>query len=360
MNTTIKNQFGRVATASAAAAILASAHKSNAADLTEKEKNFLENLQDESPLIRQKAWTNSQDMSASVIPPLVKLMDHENPGVAKAAFESIDQVVHSVGKKTTGEKRKAVVEELLKLLSDDTSKEIRMHAYRWLSLIGNEEVVPDVAKAIHDPEWMEEVVFCLERIPGDKSIETLIAALKKDEKIEHKMRILAALGHRKATQATDLAAQYMGSYNTDLALAAMMALARIGKKPAGDVQLPEYESLTDVEKTDFADSYLRYADARARDGAIDDALKIYGFILSNSEKEHLQCASIVGISKIGNPDMVPMIINRLDSQENTVRITAKKALIAMKGEAIEAKLKEAAKTADGDQKEILEEILKTR
>jgi HEAT repeat protein len=344
----------------AAAAVLAFADTTRAAELSEKEQAFLKEIQCDDAAVQFKAWSRSGEMSAGVIAPLAELMNSDKPSVAKTAFESLDQIVHSVGKKPTGERREAVVNALLQLAADGKPTEERIAAYRWLSLVGSESNVEEIAKAIHDPALMEEVVFCLERIPSKKPIAALIEALKKETKKEHKMRIMAALGRRKAEDAIDLCAEHIGSPDNDLAIAAMKATARIGKRPTIDIRLPDYDSLSPVQQTDFVDSYLRYADARAKDGALGDALEVFGFILNNSMKEHHVCAAIVGVAKIGRPDTVPAIVAKMSDKENNVRILAKKALIAMKGAEIEAKLKEAAQHAEGKLKEALDEVLKAR
>ena len=181
--------------------------------------------------------------------------------------------MHSVGKDPSGPKRAAVVRQLIALASGGPLW-VRTVALRHLSLTGGDETVPVAAKLLRDPQLQEEAVFCLERIPGRASESALLAALPQVTDA-FKPRILAALGHRRVEDATEACAMAAASKNVDIAMAGMKAMARIGKKPKGEVKHPDYNSLSGWQKTEYADSFLRYADDQARRGNKSEAIKIY-------------------------------------------------------------------------------------
>ena len=284
---------------------------------------FLAELQNENAGVRYAAWIRAGEMDPQVVLPLAKLLVADNPGIRKAADEALKKIVHSVGKEPGGKKRAAVVQSLLDLLGKDQPKWAPTVALRHLSVLAGDEAVPKVAKLLQDPELDEEAAFCLERIPGKAATTALIASLAS-AKDAFKPRILAALGHRRAEEATEVCAGAMASPNTEIALAGMKALARIGKKPAGPLRPPDYESLSAWQKVEFADSALRYADAQVQRGNTAEALKLYQLALSTPE-EHLQCAALIGIAKIGTAEAAAAIFPRLSSGSITVRITAEKA-----------------------------------
>ena len=290
---------------------------------TPDQEKFLAELQSDNADVRYAAWSRAGEMDAPVVPPLGKLLVAENPGIRKAADEALKKIVHSAGKEPGSKKRAAVVQGLLDLLSNDRPKWVRTVALRHLSTIAGEEAAPRVAKLLQDPELDEEAAFCLERIPGKAATLALIDSLKS-VKDTFKPRILAALGHRRAEEATEICAGAMGSPNTEIALAGMKALARIGKKPASPLRPPDYDSLSGWQKVEFADSALRYADAQVQRGNAAEALKLYQLALSAPE-EHLQCAALIGIAKIGTAEAAAAIFPRLSSGSSTVRITAEKA-----------------------------------
>jgi HEAT repeat protein len=290
-------------------------------------EKFLVDIRSDDVEVRFAAWTRAGEADPEVIPALGKLLVADQPGVRKAADESLKRIVHGVGKQPGGARRAAVVKQLIVLTADGQAGWTRTIALRHLSLIGGDETVPVAAKLLRNAELQEEAVFCLERIPGDTSTRAIISALP-DVSDAFKPRLLAALGHRKAEEATDICARAMESPNIEIMMAGMKAEARIGKKPSVSVKAPNYESLTGWQKIDYTDSALRYADDQVRRGNIDDAIKYYKDFLARPE-QHLQCAAIIGLSKTGSPEAAGLIFTKLKSPDNTVRITARKAWSSM-------------------------------
>ncbi len=239
--------------------------------------------------VRYAAWTRAGEIDPEVIPQLGKLLVDNQPGVRKASDEALKRMVHGVGKQAGGERRAAVVKQLIVLTGDGQAVWTRTMALRHLSLIGGDETVPAAAKLLRNPELQEEAAFCLERIPGDASTQALMAALPNVSD-SFKPRILAALGHRRAEAATDVCAAAMESPNVEIVMAGLKSTARIGKKPTINIKPPNYESLTGWQRVEYTDSTLRYADEQARRGKPEDAIKYYRDFLSRPE-EHLQCAA---------------------------------------------------------------------
>jgi HEAT repeat protein len=260
------------------------------------DKQFLSDIQSTDPDVRFAAWRIAGEVSPSIIPELGKLAASDNPGIAKAAREALTTMTHS------HPNRAAVAAGLLPLRTADS--------FRLLSLIAGEDAVPAIAKSIEDPKLREEVVYCLERIPGPASDKALMAAYK-EAAVEFKPRILAALGHRRTAAAADLAAEAARSSNKDIALAGAKASGRIGKK------LPPFDT----------DSVLRYADAQ---GSTPEALRVYKSFLTAPEP-HVQCAAIIGLAKLKTPEAATAIMPHLKSENRTIRITAAKAWKSMSG-----------------------------
>ena len=290
-------------------------------------EKFLAGVRSDDAEVRFAAWSGAGDADPEVIPALGKLLVAEEPGVRKAADESLKRMVHGVGKQPGGARRAAVVQQLIALTADGQAGWTRTIALRHLSLIGGDETVPAASKLLRNVELQEEAIFCLERIPGAASTRAIMTAMP-DVADPFKPRLLAALGHRKAEEATDICAAAMGSPNVEVMMAGLKATARIGKKPSGNVKAPNYESLTGWQKIEYTDSALRYADEQVRRGNVDEAVKYYRDFLTRPE-EHLQCAAIIGLSKTGSADAAALIFTKLKSPNNTVRITARKAWRAM-------------------------------
>jgi HEAT repeat protein len=290
-------------------------------------EKFLSDIRSDDAEVRYAAWTQAGEMDPEVIPQLGKLLVAGQPGVRKAADESLKRMVHGVGKQPGGARRAAVVKELIALTAEGQAGWTRTMALRHLSLIGGDETVPAAAKLLGNVELQEEAVFCLERIPGKASTQALISALPGVGD-SFKPRVLAALGHRRAEEATDVCAAAVESPNAEIMMAGLESTARIGKKPSFNVKPPRYEALTGWQKVEYTDSTLRYADDQVRRGNTEGVIKYYRDFLNRPE-EHLQCAAIIGLSKTGTPEAAGLIFPKLKSGNNNVRITARKAWAAM-------------------------------
>ena len=309
----------------------------------QKEDKFLADIKGDDAQARLAAWQMADQMDPQVIPALSELLAAKNPGVRKAAAEALNHMVHGVGKELDpaslranvgrpnapkqANRRQLVVRNLLGLLEGKRPEHEKVSALRHLSLVADVDSVPAIAKWARDERLREEVIFCLERIPGKTSEEALLAALEEAAD-EFKPRILAALGHRRADEAMGACLEAMKSSNATIAMAGMKAAARIGAPMPRGARLPDYDSLSDWRKIEYDDSLLRYADAQWARGNADGASALYRQALDR-EEEHLQCAAIIGLAKIGTAEAAAAIFPKLGSSDNTVRITAQKAWAAM-------------------------------
>lgn len=284
-------------------------------------QTFLAAIQSPNPEERFAAWRAAGQVSPSVIPELGKLAGAQNPGVAKAAMEALTTMTHSVGKDPRSANRGAVVRGILDLNSPSYALPVRVQALRLASGIAGEDAVPTIVKEIQNPELREEVVYCLERIPGDASIQALINAYKGAAD-DFKPRILAALGHRAAGAAASLCNEAMRSPNKEIAMAGAKAFARIGSKLPAAADFPPETGLSAWQKIERMDSLLRYADAQAKEGNAKEALAIYKAALDHAQ-EQFQCAAIIGIGKLATGDAAILILPKLKSPIRNVRITAR-------------------------------------
>ncbi len=284
-------------------------------------QKFLTGIESANADERFAAWRAAGEVSPSAIPQLGKLAASDKPGIAKAALEALTTMTHSVGKDTKSVNRIEVVRGLLGLSSPAYALPVRTHAFRLLSNIAVENSVPAIAKEIQNADLREEVVYCLERIPGDAATQALISAYIGASD-GFKPRILAALGHRRALSAVTLCNEAMRSANKEIAIAGAKAIARIGPATGAAPAFPSEAGLSEWQKTERVDSMLRYADEQAKAGNVGAALNLYRSAL-DLPQEHFQCAAIIGIGKIPTPDAAALIMSRLKSPIRNVRITAR-------------------------------------
>jgi hypothetical protein len=280
-------------------------------------RNFLAELSDPSADVRFAAWRAAADLPPSLIPDVAKLAASTNQGIAKAAREALTTLAHSVGKDPAGPRRAAVVKGLLDLTGSGSPLAVRIHVVRLLSGIAGDSEVPAIARLLSAADIREEAIYCLERIPGDAAVKAIAAAYAPAPD-EFKPRVLAALGHRRATEGAPICAEAARSTNAAIATAAIKAAARIGKGPLP--QIPE--------GPERADAVLRFAEAQAAQGNTAEALRLYKSLI-NDPAPHVQCAAVIGLSKLRTADAATAILPKLKSDNATVRITAKSAWKSM-------------------------------
>lgn len=305
----------------------------------ESEDKFLAGIRSDDEEVNYAAWSTADTVDPSVIPALSELLTAKKPNVRKAAEEALKNIVHAVGKtidpRSLGanvgrpddpgrmDPRQQVVMHLLSLLDGKRPKIEKTTAMRHLSLIATTDDVDKIAEFIHDPQLREEAAFCLERIPGKASEEALLKALDTAANA-FKPRILAALGHRRADEAVGACIEAMKSSDMTVAMAGMKAWARIGTATGAEIEFPEVDALTEWQKIEFDDCLLRFADGQLEKGNADEAITIYLSTLDR-EEEHLQCAAIIGLAKIGTAKAAAAIFPKLRSENNTVMRTAQQA-----------------------------------
>jgi hypothetical protein len=238
---------------------------------------------------RFAAWRSAGEQNAEVVPRLIELSAAQDPGVAKAAGEALTTMTHAVGKNPNDPKRAPLAEAL--------NKKHTALTLRLLSNIGGDAQIDGIAVSLRDPELCEEAIYALERIPGAKAEDAIIAAFAKAAP-EFQPRILYALGHRKVKKAAALAQSALR--NPALKPAAEWAIGRIGAPV-----VPEDPHAA-----------LRYAEANPA-----QAMAIYKKLL-NAPEEHLQCAALVGLGRIGSAEAAQAVFPKLKSTDRKVRLTA--------------------------------------
>lgn len=290
-------------------------------------QKFLNDLRSEDKDARFAAWRAAGEAPPSTIPELGRLAGGSDPGVAKAAKEALTTMAHSAGANAAS--RAAVVEGLIGLAQGTGVLAVRAHALWLLSHIGGDESVPVAVRLLADPALREEAVFCLERIPGASADNALIAAFQSVAE-DFKPRILYALGHRRVKAAASLCREAAQSKSKDLSLAALRAYGRIGEKSAPIPAFADSPAMTGYDKYDALDSLLRFAEARAAQGDVSEALRIYKLAVARPE-EHLQCAGVIGLSKLRTQEAVAALMPMLESTNPRVRITARQSWKRMAG-----------------------------
>src|SRR5438309_8251364 len=102
--------------------------------MTPASEKFLAEIRSDNADVRYAAWSRAGEMDPEVIPELGKLLTSAQPGVRKAADESLKRIVHAVGKDRADSRRAAVVQRLIALTAGGQPVWTRTVALRHLSL----------------------------------------------------------------------------------------------------------------------------------------------------------------------------------------------------------------------------------
>jgi HEAT repeat protein len=315
----------RAAVLSLLAAIMLNTH---AADLTE----FLGRLQSDTGATRAEAVAQAGPLGASAVVPLGELASANKGNASIAALWALRNIAVYAGRPggTLSEKQ-AVADAFTLLLESKYNKVTRCQALDLLSITGDDRTVPKVAALLADPDAdiADEARRGLEGTPGTGALQALIDALPKAQG-RLKLAVINALGQRGDLKACDALAPVTAAADTETALAALEALARIGL-PAADrdrITLPNPDNLTESQRLRVANLLLRWADRRAAAGANDEAAEGYGLAVRVSSAEHVVCAALLGAAKAAPEETTEHALRALGHEQNSVRVTAARVLEA--------------------------------
>ena len=296
--------------------------------------------------VRSAAWPQAGPAGAEAVAPLGELMAGDDKGVARAATEALRTITHYAGRPDRPAERKAVEAALVKLLDASRPTAVRAEAADLLSFVGGDAAVDALSPLLGDKAVREQARRAIERIPGDSATMTLISALAKADD-SFKIGLINALGQRRAVGAVDALLNEIESNQRAVALAAGEALSRIGETPTREFHAPilDMENLTDAERQQVGRMFLRYAGRRADKNDADGAAEIYERMLENAQSDHLMCAAVVGLGKLGTRSL-SLLLPHLAHHASSVRAVVRQSLIEMPGDDADARLESEAATAD--------------
>jgi HEAT repeat protein len=183
---------------------------------------------------------------------------------------------------------------LLSVLDSEAKYAAKQYALRELSVIGNDECVPPLAKMLTDEELSDMVRFALERIPGEAADKALIGALGTAEgKIE--IGIVNSLGDRGCRSAVSAVAPLTGSSDETLACAAISALGKMGGSEAADALTKAAGSVSDKLKPAVYDASLNCADQMVVEGNKAGAQKMYAALNKQGVPQPVRTAALKGL-----------------------------------------------------------------
>jgi len=142
--------------------------------------SLIAKIKDKSDKVRAEGWLSAGKAGAAAVKPLaaVTISGDSDLEVARAAKRALWQIVRDFGRIDAEEQRKAVLDELKTLLSDDWPDPFRREVLWMLSEIGDDSSVEPIATVLKNTELLDDARCALQRIPGEASLAALKAALE--------------------------------------------------------------------------------------------------------------------------------------------------------------------------------------
>jgi hypothetical protein len=163
--------------------------------------NLIAKIKDKSDKVRAEGWMNAGKVGAAAIKPLASVTTSGDSDleVARAAKKALWQIVHNFGRVDAEDQRKAILDKLQSLLTDDWPDAFRREVLWMLSEIGNDSSVEPIAAVLKSRELLDDARCALQRIPGETSLTALKDALESVPKA-YKNNIVHALRVRGVEQ----------------------------------------------------------------------------------------------------------------------------------------------------------------
>jgi hypothetical protein len=129
--------------------------------------------------VRGDAWQGAGKYGAPAVRPLAAVAGDpaSDMETARSARRAMWKIVRLAGRPGADAEKQAVVVELVGLLADGQPPAVGREVVWMVSELGGDESVEPVARLLQSKELCEDARCCLERLPGEKSLAALKAAL---------------------------------------------------------------------------------------------------------------------------------------------------------------------------------------
>jgi HEAT repeat protein len=242
-----------------------------------------------------------------------RIRDWESGGDAGPMNFIIDAVM-SAQKKP--DQREALADRLAGLLAaDDTTFDCKRFAASNLQVIGSEKQVPLLAPLLLDEKRSHLIRYAFQATPGAAIDKALIDALPHAGG-EVFIGIVNTLAARGNTEVTAQFAQLVSGNAMETAIAAVEALGRLGTEQAAEsLRVLKLEAAPEI-RWHIADALLRCARNRNKNGDSKTAEAIYdGLYDDDTVAAHVRAGAFHGLAGIRGADALEMAARALTSEE---------------------------------------------
>ena len=178
-------------------------------------------------------------------------------------------------------------------------------------------LAPLLAKA----DFADMTRYALERIPGDKADQALLAGLNtSDAKV--KIGIINSLAAHRTTAATPALIDLLAGADAPIAAASASALGKIGTEPAAAALKKAKSKTSGALLDEVLDAYLNCAATLAADGETALPAAIYRDLYQESEPTRVRTAALNGLVVVDSKTAFAEVIELLTNDDSPLQADA--------------------------------------
>lgn len=299
-------------------------------------------LSDTSGDVREQAARDIVAFGTAAIDPLFAVYDMSEGGPTVAAQHALESLCYAA---TGTSDASAVADALLAQVAARKRPMVRQFAMRWLALTAGPAQVPAVAKLARDRDLFDMAVYVLTQVPGHEATVALSDLVLAELQAPSEAKTIAAvtaLAQRHDPEGVPAVREALGSDSPAVRYAAIQALGAIPSKdcvgPLRELMSGECPLAKAAATVAFVGLAERLRTSGHRVAAKDLFLEAYG---DGYGDERVVCAALRGLSAIGGPGVLPVLVRSLGSTSPAVRGVAREGLAKLDGPTVTSTVAEA-------------------
>ena len=295
-----------------------------------------------------------------VLDALMPDLASEDTGKRDHAQRTLEKIAFRASRPRARTDRSACARAIAARLGPKGGPLARVWLLRQLERMGREEVVPQIAPLLADRDALvrESARRALQKNPATEANAALQKALGSADNPAWRVALINALAQRSALSNLNLLLKEAASGNDEIRTAAVLGLAKLGDPAAIEPMAAASNKGSPAARGIAQDACLRLAEALVRTGNKTIALAIYKKMLGS--KGHVKCAALIGISRAGSEDDLPILVDALADQDVKLRGACIEALGQLQGPKVTEILAAQARTAKPEIKAALLQALTQR
>jgi len=320
---------------------------------------LVQDMTSEDAAVRTRAFDSLRALGADGVKRLLALLVEPGQGEDAGVRMALHGMAAYHSRPGAGNERAAFANALLPYLDGKAPAPLKCFVIAQLQICGRDESVPGLAACLLDEALADFATQALSANPTPPAAKALRDAIPKTQG-PVRVGIILALGYKRDVESVPALLTEAASAQADIRLAAIESLGRIGDARAEAVIAGALRRGTEREQRTAFDAYLRLGERLLAAGKRPEALKVYTRALPAAPQGHSRVAALLGVAKVGSPDLVKVILPYAADPDPAVREVAAACLAQLPGAEVSTEIAAAMKNAEPKLKGALLRLLAQR